>query len=84
MDIEFDSAKDEANTAKHSVSLSRAVDMEILTVKLDERFTDEERYRAWGLIDGKHYCLAFTPRPPKVRVISLRRADKKEIKKYVG
>jgi len=47
--IEFDPAKDEANIAKHGVSLARAADLEILAFIEDDR-TDygEVRYRAWG------------------------------------
>lgn len=84
MEIEFDSAKDEANIAKHGVSLSRAADLEILVFIEDDRATyGEVRYRAWGLIDGTAYCLAFTLRDNRVRAISLRRAHSKEMKRYV-
>lgn len=70
--------------AKHGMSLSRAVDFEMLAVLPDTRFDyGEERYRAWGLIDGQAHCLAFTTRNGKVRVISLRRAHDKEMKRYV-
>ena len=82
--IEFDPAKDEINQAKHGISLSRAAELDILAVKLDERFGYEEtRYRAWGLIGGKTYALAFTVRGETVRAISLRRAHEKEIRRYV-
>ena len=84
MDIEFDPAKDEANIAKHGLSLSRAADLEILRFIEDERTAyGEIRYRAWGLIDGKPHCLAFTWRDGRVRAISLRRAHKKEFDRYV-
>lgn len=83
MDIEFDPAKDEINIAKHGVSLARAVDMEILSYVEDDRSEyGEIRYRAWGLIDGKAHCLAFTHRDNRVRAISLRRAHKKEMDRY--
>lgn len=83
MQIEFDPAKDQANVAKHGVSLSRAVDLEILVFVEDER-TDygEVRYRAWGLIDGQTHCLAFTDRNGTLRAISLRRAHKKEMDRH--
>lgn len=42
----------------------------------------EARYRAWGFIDGKAYCLVFTYRGGRVRVISLRRAHKEEMDRY--
>ncbi|MDE1172792.1 MAG: BrnT family toxin [Parvibaculaceae bacterium] len=82
MKIEFDPAKNEANLAKHGISLVRASDLDMLAVLPDGRFEDEERFRAWGLIDGAYYCLAFTVRGKKVRAISLRRAHKKEIARY--
>lgn len=80
--IEFDPAKDEANIAKHGVSLARAADLEILARVSDTRF-DEPRYRAYGLIDGVAHCLAYTIRNGAVRAISLRRAHLKEIRRYV-
>jgi len=84
MAIEFDLPKDAANIAKHGVSLSRAADLEILAFVEDDRNEyGEIRYRAWGLIDGKYYCLVFTHRGGRVRAISLRRAHKKEIDRYV-
>lgn len=84
MAIDFDPAKDALNIAKHGVSLARAADMEILAfVEDDRRNYGEVRYRAWGLIDGQHYCLAFVYRSGQIRAISLRRAHKKEMDQYV-
>ena len=46
MDIEFDPDKDAANTAKHRISLGRAVDFEILHYQADDRHDyGETRYR---------------------------------------
>ena len=85
MPVEFDAEKDALNIAKHGVSLSRAVDLEILAFIEDDRGEyGETRFRAWGLIDGNAYCLAFTHRGDKVRAISLRRAHKKEMDRYVS
>lgn len=82
--IEFDPEKDALNTAKHGVSLARAVDFEVLAFLKDDRSEyGEVRYRAWGLIDGVAHCLAFTYRNGQVRAISLRRAHRKEMKRYV-
>lgn len=83
MDIEFDPKKDADNIVKHGVSLARAADLEIRAFIADDRNEyGETRYRAWGFIDGKAYCLAFTYRGDRVRVISLRRAHKEEIDRY--
>ena len=83
MKIEFDPDKNAVNIEKHGVSLARAVDLEIFAFVEDERTEyGEVRYRAWGRIDGRFYCLAFTHREDKLRAISLRRAHKKEIDRY--
>jgi uncharacterized DUF497 family protein len=84
VDIEFDPAKDRANIAKHGVSLARATDLDILTIVEDTRFAyGEVRYRAFGLLDGYPHCLALTARGRVVRVLSLRRAHRKEFSRYV-
>lgn len=82
MDIEYDATKDAANIAKHGISLARAADLELLAYEADDRF-DEPRFRLYGLIDGVAHCVAGTDRGGKVRVISLRRAHAKEMKRYV-
>jgi uncharacterized DUF497 family protein len=83
MEIEFDPDKDAANFEKHGISLRRAVDMTILAAIGDDRFSNEIRFRAYGLIEGDAYCLAYTVRNGNIRPISLRRAHKKEIGRYV-
>lgn len=83
MEIEFDPAKDAINIEKHGISLCRAVDFEVLAYVEDERFAVEARFRLYGLLDGKGHCLAGTMRGEVVRVISLRRARNKEMKRYV-
>jgi uncharacterized DUF497 family protein len=47
----------------------------------DARFS-EPRFRAYGLIDGVAYCLAYTIRGGAVRAISLRRAHRKEMEQH--
>ena len=49
----------------------------------DERKTyGELRYRAFGRIEGKGFCLAFTRRGTALRLISFRRAHDKEMRKH--
>ena len=84
MEIEFDPDKEATNLAKHKISLKRAAELETLDVQPDTRFDyGEERWRAWGPIQGRSYCLAFTTRGGRVRAISLRRAHQKEIDRHV-
>lgn len=85
MDIEFDSAKNEANIAKHGVSLALGAEMDMATavvVEDDRHEYGERRFRAFGHIDGLAYCLVFTVRETAVRAISLRRAHQKEMRRY--
>ncbi|MBX9884571.1 MAG: BrnT family toxin [Novosphingobium sp.] len=82
MDIEFDPAKDVVNIAKHGVSLARAAELDVRAYIADERFV-EPRFRLYGFIDGEAYCVAGTMRGMAIRVISLRRAHAKEIRRYV-
>ncbi len=83
MEIEFDPVKDLENIRKHGISLRRADDFVSVADHQDGRFDyGETRYRAYGHIDKVAYCLAFTIRSETIRVISLRRAHAKEMKRY--
>ena len=82
MDVEFDPAKDQANRAKHGLSLAdaEAMDLSEAVVLVDDRSDyGEPRYRAFGRIDGRGYCLVFTWRGEKIRLISFRRAHEREM-----
>jgi uncharacterized protein len=81
MRVEFDPIKDKANVEKHGVSLARAADLSDVLVVRDDRF-DEPRFRLYGLIDGVWFCAAVAVRGDVVRVISLRRAHLKEVRRY--
>ena len=83
MEIEFDPKKDEENVRKHGISLARAVDLSDMIVVRDERF-EELRFRLYGLIDEHWHCAAVTLRGNSVRVISLRRAHLREVKRHGG
>lgn len=86
MKIEFDAAKDEANQAKHGVSLSLAdgLDWDAAWVWVDER-VDYGELRMIALAPQIQvlYYVAFVDRGDVRRVISLRRANRREVKHYV-
>jgi uncharacterized DUF497 family protein len=83
MKIAFDPKKDEANLAKHGVSLASAIDFDVRAVVPDQRAAyGEDRFNAFGLLHGRTYCLTFTVRPGEVRAISLRRARAKEYRRH--
>ena len=79
--IEFDPAKDAINIEKHGLSLARAdeFDMAGALIVADTRFDyGEDRFNAYGLLDGKLHALTFMVRDGNVRAISLRPASRKE------
>lgn len=86
MRFKFDPGKDRANQAKHGVSLVLAVelDWESALVWVDGRFEYEEtRMIALAPKTGVLYYVAFVDRGEVRRVISLRRANRREVKHYV-
>lgn len=84
MKIEVDPAKDQVNVAKRGVSLAAAADLELHAVVHDvRRDYDEDRFNAFGLLDGRFYCLTFAVRAGRVRAISLRRARAEEYHRHV-
>jgi len=49
----------------------------------DERFEyGERRIRAFDRIDGKAYCVVFTPRDGTLRIITARRMHENEARTY--
>lgn len=86
MRIEFDPAKDSANRTKHGISLTLAseLDWDAALVWIDDRFeTDELRMIALAPKTGILYYVAFVDRGEVRRIISLRRANRREVKHYV-
>jgi len=86
MRIEFDPAKDIANKAKHGVSLALAgeLDWDASLVWVDDRFEyGEMRMIALAPKTTILYYVAFVERSKVRRVISLRRANRREVKHYV-
>lgn len=86
MRFEFDPGKDRANKAKHGVSLVLALelDWESALVWIDGRFEYEEtRMIALAPKTEILYYVAFVDRGEVRRVISLRRATRREVKHYV-
>ncbi len=84
--IEFDPAKDKLNVAKHGVSLALAekLDWDAALVWRDDRFGyGEVRMLALAPETNTLYYVAFVDRGEVRRIISLRRAERREVKRYV-
>lgn len=87
MQIEFDPAKDEANFAKHGVALSLAADLDWDAAKVWEDARNvygEVRQSALAPMVGRVYFVAFVDRGEVRRIISLRKANLREVKSYVS
>ena len=86
MRIEFDVQKNRANKDKHGLSLEFAteLDWENALVWIDERREyGESRMIALAPSTGTLYYAAFVDRDDIRRIISLRRANRREVKHYV-
>jgi uncharacterized DUF497 family protein len=85
VEIEFDPVKDEINQEKHGVSLATAcaIDLDSAVIIEDRRFDyGESRFLAYARIAGRLHVMWFTMRGTIVRVIGLRRANRRERRKY--
>ncbi|WP_337189276.1 BrnT family toxin [Phenylobacterium sp.] len=87
MTLEFDPAKDEANLAKHGVSLKAAerFDWNTALVVEDDRFDyGEMRFYAIGYIGDRLHTLIYAEgsHEDAIRAISLWRSTRNEVRRY--
>jgi hypothetical protein len=84
--FEWDEQKAERNQTKHSVSFEFATrafdDQNRVTVIDNRRDYGETRYITLAKIDNRLYVVAFTLRESIIRIISARKANNKEVKRY--
>jgi uncharacterized DUF497 family protein len=83
---EFDPHKDQLNLQKHGVRLALASELEWDAALLwidDRRDYGETRILALAPRTAILYCVAFVDRGDVRRVISLRRANRREVRRYV-
>jgi hypothetical protein len=85
MAIIFDPRKSAKNVAERGLSfeLAAAFAWDTALIKEDTRKDyGEVRLQVWALMEGRLYAAVVTPRGSDLRVISLRKANGKEIKRY--
>ena len=85
MNTTFDPAKDAVNLAKHGISLAEAarLDWDNALVSPDARREyGELRQVALAPMDGQLWVVVFTDRPEGRRMISLRKANLREYRRY--
>jgi uncharacterized protein len=85
MEFEWDEAKDARNRAKHGLSLAMAVRLDWASGQVEEDIRadyGEVRIQLLAKLDGRVHLCVYTVRDGKNRVISLRKANRREIMKY--
>ena len=83
--ITFDPAKESANLAKHKTSLTEAAYFEwdtAVTLEDVRHCYGEERLISIGYIGARLHCLVYVVRNGRYRIISLRKANTREVKRY--
>jgi uncharacterized protein len=85
MQITFDPQKDRLNHQKHglSLSLARELEWETLLSIQDLRYDyGEQRMIGYAIFGNRLYCVVYVDRDDTRRVISLRKANQREVKAY--
>jgi uncharacterized DUF497 family protein len=83
--LEYDPDKSARNVQERGIGFERFAELDWDTaISVDDSRRDygERRMRVLGLIDGKLHAAVVTPRDDRIRVISLRRANKREERAY--
>ena len=83
MGITYDPAKNERNIRERGLSFERAADFDFQTALIaDYSRHGEMRRVAVGYLDKRLHLLCYIPLPDGIRVISFRKANKREAKLY--
>lgn len=85
MQITFDPVKNARNVAERGLAFAEVEFFEWSTALIEEdtrKVYGERRFAAQGLIGDRLHVLVFTPREGNIHVISLRKANTREVKRY--
>lgn len=85
MDTGFDSTKNKTNIAKHGVPSDLALFLfegPHKAIADDRRNYGEQRFRAYGVVNERLFVCVFTMRGGAIRVISLRKVNRREQNAY--
>lgn len=85
MEISFDPAKNALNIELRGLSFERAVDFEFETALFSQDLRQdygEMRMRVLGWLDKRIHALVFVETELGIRVVSFRKANKREVSIY--
>ncbi|MDD1635907.1 MAG: BrnT family toxin [Methylococcaceae bacterium] len=83
--IDFDPAKNAKNIRERGLSFERAAEFDFLSATYlfdDRQDYGELRQIAIGYLDGRLHFLCFVQIPDGIRVVSFRKANSREARKY--
>ena len=83
--LEFDAPKNAENIRRRGISFEKFAEMDFehaISVEDTRKDYGERRLRVLGYIDRLLHAAVITPRGDKIRVISLRRANRREERAY--
>lgn len=80
---EWDEAKQQSNIAKHKVSFEEVRNFDWLGSKTSPSLRrGEKRYVTIGQIGNRLHVIVWLPRGDRIRIISLRKANMREVRDY--
>ncbi len=85
MGISFDPSKSQRNELERGLPFSLVEELDWSTAWMVEDVREnygERRYLVLGVIGERLHAMVFTPREGRVHVISLRKANQREVKQY--
>lgn len=85
MKVSYDPRKNARNIAERGLSFERAAELDWERTSITEdgrKDYPERRFVALGYLDNRLHVLCFTPTEDGIRVISFRKANKREVRRY--
>jgi len=85
VNIRYDPSKNEKNIVERGISFEQVAEFEWFSALIVEDIRKdygEPRFQALGFIELRLHVLVFTPRAGQIHVISLRKANRREVKSY--
>jgi hypothetical protein len=85
MKIDFDHKKSEKNKLDRGLSFEQAIDFDwgkALYTEDIRKLYPEQRFVAMGYLGSRLHIICFTPIEEGVRIISFRKANAREVKRY--
>ena len=85
MQLSFDPAKNARNIEERGLTFNLVSELNWANAVIEEdtrKDYGELRFRVLGCIDERLYAVVFTPRANKLHIISLRKANSREVERY--